>query len=404
MRLFVIAPLKPHSAHTSYDPVFGIARGDTKSLAEQIRAATGSVFSRSDLSNPVVNAQLWQPIELRRTDDELGVSINHLWVVKRMSQRALIAEAEILNPQATPVGVNFESGLNRLFTSIVSEATELSRFEIAWVSRTRVTEVKETELHSSLSESGSDSPAHKVFHLPELSGDLSVGWGNNELRLAFRGRRKTDAFLEEASVRSLVEGLIDAQFSWFELDQISFRTSMLRLETLSEGGAHISRTKLNRVTREIAQVQDGLALHRLSLDELRFRTQGLRQSVSLFSLRCWGYEESERRVKERVDDLSVTINNWRSNLENRFQGAVELILLIFTLITSIGLALSFISTAFVGGESGPADESGPGVLAWFRESDSDLVLGIFGGVILLTLVVLLPLRYIHRLRANKKQD
>jgi hypothetical protein len=135
-------------------------------------------------------------------------------------------------------------------------------------------------------------------------------------------------------------------------------------------------------------------MHNLCAGELVSGAQGRRRDVALGTLDVWRFEHLRDQVNRDIEAAMSHTEALQRIRSVRYQRAVEGVLLALTLVSAIGLVLSFISVAFLNDTSRRADD-GPvdlPLLEVFR-TDADLVLIISGLVLLAVAIGLLALQW-----------
>lgn len=339
----------------------------------------GTVFSTRADSLPLIVDQTWTKLSLSTSPVDAHPDVRELWMVSSRGMTALVLDVA-MDDEHLPAEV-LEATLTATAQWIVAHTPSLAEAEVAWVGRILVTRDGSSPDSWLLDSQGtSDSDTSIELGPPDMR--LTTGWGNN---LLVHPEESPDvALLDSVHIRSAIEGIVDGQLLWLELDWVSGRSSRLVLSTLRGGSGRVARAEYSRVSRELSELSSAMAVHQLAFDDLRVRVQGVRRSVGICALTAWGYSEASERIDRRLGEIGRVVESWRGQLDNRYQGAAELILITLSLVTSLDLALSFISTSFIGTDGIPGSRSPWGVLSWFRHTDSDVVL--LGMAIILAVV------------------
>lgn len=401
MRFILIAPMTESGG--SPGVTWNKKQGQIKrhELETQLEASDIHLFSNREKSYAVLNHQTWAKVAQVHPTDTHNYILDEAWIVNSRNLISLVLVVSTHQDYQPPTTEELETELSDFAIMVADNLQELTEYEVAWVSRTQLLMAKETVTEGWMELDEMDRINSISFTHEDEGGFFNIGWGNNSLKIP--ATSGMDSPLSIKPVFSLIEGLVDAQFLWLELDWISKQSSSLLLKTLSFSNKRVNRQMLGWLSSETSGLSSLMAGHRLGVDELRFRNQGLRKRVGIKALETWGYDATEPRVEKRLDDLESAVSNWRGGLNNRFQAIVEFIMVIFTLFTSIGLALSFISTANIGTTGGPGTENGWGILTWFRDTDSDIVLLMSAAMIFVVALTILITRLLNFSRIQRME-
>lgn len=193
---------------------------------------------------------------------------------------------------------------------------------------------------------------------------LIASWGN--------GRIGDWTRLTDEDQTATVMGLVDAQFIWRQMDQVSASCSE-GLKQLTERGAHnrIPRAILRRNQVRVEEITDVLARHHLASDDIVLNIQGVRSIVASTLLDAWGYEDAEKRVTRQLAEMSAAVEIQAQRVTRRSQGVIEYVLAVLGAFTLIDLCISLVGLAFDKVESTP---SGVGLLRWVVDTGGEGIL------------------------------
>lgn len=208
--------------------------------------------------------------------------------------------------------------------------------DLAWVGRTHLLDAKETGVPRWLAEKTDTAPLSDVHQTGHVTATAS--WGNGEIS----GYRQ----LGDDAWRETVRGMIDAQVLWREISMIAERAAQRARSRLV--GKHSSRSQLRRFLNDIEELTVFAADHNLAADEQMLAVQGNRKSAGDAWLRVWGYSDMVSRVERRLQDLEAVAERRTARINARYQGSVEVILLILGALTLFDLAFSAVSASFIG--------------------------------------------------------
>ncbi|MGH3433514.1 MAG: hypothetical protein ACRDQB_11835, partial [Thermocrispum sp.] len=210
---------------------------------------------------------------------------------------------------------------------------------------------------------------------------LTVGWGNNVL--------DADANLTSLLRTRLIEGLVDAQVLWGQLDAIAQRSADL-IRTYRQPG---NGKRRELATRQVDDITKDLATHNLYYDELLLNVQGTRKHVAVATLRSWGYPTLLDRVSRRVTEIERVAQQEAENNRRRYQGIVEAVLLAIGLVSLLQLLLALVQTAFSGGvDQVPGGRDRLSIMEFLRGVDLDLAIWLTSAVTMLAFVGIVLLK------------
>src|SRR5690606_10071427 len=131
----------------------------------------------------------------------------------------------------------------------VAGSATLAKAEAAWAGRTLV--LCEGEPHPP-DWSGEAQDHHASISQVALGAGstLTMGWGNNVLTVPVE--HPHGPLLETPNVRCAVEGIVDAQLLWLELDCMASRSAHLVGWTSHGGRNKIRRGEFGRMSREMS--------------------------------------------------------------------------------------------------------------------------------------------------------
>lgn len=306
--------------------------------------------------------------------------LEHAWkcTTRDSEYCIMIASSERLPEAATKVA-ELEKCLSHAgliwASAMLADTRETPQFP--WVARYALVEgnneLPENWLHS----------AHSFTEITSESGvadgskvKVSLGWGNG----AIIGWRRMDL---TAKYR-IVEGLIDAQVIWNDLQRILESNEGIFTRLLNPP---LKRQKrfIRNLHGERSVLEISASKHQLFFDELIQSVQGTRRICAELLLISWGYERSATRMLERVKDTALHVDNLRARSESRYQSAVQIMLIALGFMTIVDTCLALLSTAFSGGTSLIPNGSF-GLFSLIRSIDAD---AFFGMTILLTIILTL---------------
>lgn len=208
--------------------------------------------------------------------------------------------------------------------------------------------------------------------------EVRPGWGNGEVVLS-APVRDARSWISENGVAQVVAGMIDAQVVWVGIEALALDSRQLvrSLRSSDQGRLKQSLTQAESAALAFAE-------QRLVHDELLVDIQGRRQDVAMATLRSWRYDEIVERVSRRLDDATGALRQRVDARTQQQQSRVGWIGFGLSLLLLFDLALSFISTAFSGQSDAVGRESG--LFSLIRTSDSDVVLALVLGVLVLVSV------------------
>lgn len=208
---------------------------------------------------------------------------------------------------------------------------------------------------------------------------LTVGWGNNVLDSDVTGLLRT----------RLLEGLVDAQVLWGQLDAIAQRSAdLIRGYRALPGGK-----RRESATEQIDDLTKDLAGHNLYYDDVLLNLQGTRKHVAVALLRSWGYPTLLDRVSRRVNEIERVAQQEAENNRRRYQGIVEAVLLAIGLVSLLQLLLALVQTAFSGAvEQVPGGRDRLSIMEFLRRVDLDLAIWLTSAATVLAFVGIVLLK------------
>ncbi|GAA3669546.1 hypothetical protein GCM10023081_04980 [Arthrobacter ginkgonis] len=209
---------------------------------------------------------------------------------------------------------------------------------------------------------------------------LTASWGN--------GSVAGWGMLSEDQRRQTLDGLVDAQIIWAELDRIGDDSALVTAELVSAQPSRMRRRELVTARRRIHTLANAALLHEVAFDESLMGFQGLRRTTTAAALEAWGYQTMAERVHARIGKLEDLAARLHERLEGRYQSLVEVVLFGLGLLTIVDIVLSVISTAYSGSVTAFPDEGSAGFFAAVRNSNMDLMMGGSAALILVTVLAL----------------
>lgn len=211
------------------------------------------------------------------------------------------------------------------------------------------------------------------------SPELTVGWGNNAL--------STDDGLATIRTR-LLEGLVDAQVLWLQLDRIAQRSAELIRAYRAPGakGRHVAHEQVDDIAK-------ALAAHNLYYDEVLLNLQGNRKQVAVATLRSWGYATLLDRVTRRVGEIERVAQQEAEIRRRSYQGIVEAVLLALGLVSLLQLLLALAQLAFSGPvDAVPGQREGFSIMEFLRRIDLDVAIWLTSAATVLAFVGIVLLK------------
>ena len=209
---------------------------------------------------------------------------------------------------------------------------------------------------------------------------LTASWGN--------GSVAGWGMLAEDQRRQTLDGLVDAQVIWAELDRIGDDSALVTTELVSAQPSRMRRRELVSARRKIHSLANAALLHEVAFDESLMGFQGLRRTTTAAALEAWGYQPMAERVHARIGKLEDLAVRLHERLEGRYQSLVEVVLFGLGLLTIVDIVLSVISTAYSGSVAAFPGEGSVGFFAAVRGSDMDVLMGGSAVLVLVTVLVL----------------
>lgn len=363
MRFLLVAPLIDRGG----DPFRETASGGASEDAP--RQASTVFTTRADSMSHIIS-QRWTRLDAMDVASPSDTCVDS-WLVTSRGMNAVVLDVSISDDEAETLDVEaLEARLTKIARTEIAGAAALAMAEAAWAGRTLILQDGATPPLGWCSEAQDHHTPVNPVALAAGSA-LTMGWGNSLLTLA-----EVDPdipLMELPQVRCAVEGIVDGQLLWLELDWVAARSAHLVTWT-SQGRNRVRRGEFGRMSREMSQLTSAMAMHQLAFDDLLIRLQGVRRAVATNALTTWGYSDIAVRVERRLSEVNRVVDSWRGQLDSRYQSAAEMILIVLSLVTSLDLALSFISAAYTGTDRIPGEGSPWGILRWFRNTESDAVL------------------------------
>lgn len=202
----------------------------------------------------------------------------------------------------------------------------------------------------------------------EHSFKVHLAWGNSALFVEKKERTQDwDA---------LVQGLIDAQAIWIELDCLA-TISHRNLIHLYSGYGGMSPRQRSLFYDQLGEYQGLLALHQLSYDELKLSVQGIRREVAVSLLAAWGYCGVLERVDRRIQDAKAVALSLQAKSERAYRKLIEWILFFLAILGLVEFSLSLISTAYSGpSQHVPGHNSPMRIMQYIRDINADILVGV----------------------------
>ena len=288
----------------------------------------------------------------------------------------LVADVDV--ELATASGTaDWEAALTGVATQIAAASGRPGLAQLRWVARYGLGDAAEWHTPGWL---GGD--AKRIPLRADGGPAVHVGWANGQI----------DGWDELAAGErwDTVAGLVDAQALWCQLEDVN----RIARDELEELYLEPASTSLAGKSRRLVIVNASAQMHNLCAGELVSGVQGRRRDVALGTLDVWRFEQLRDQVNRDIEAAMSHTEALQRIRSVRYQRAVEGVLLALTLVSAIGLVLSFISVAFLNDTSRRADD-GPvdlPLLELFR-TDADLVLIISGLVLLAVAIGLLALQW-----------
>lgn len=298
---------------------------------------------------------------------------NRTWLAEVDGTTVLTVECEVRSAAPEPIGgvelELLEADLTELATRVAVDVLGCTRESVAWVGRYALSEPPAGWL-------GAETVRRPLNGSSETA--VIGGWGN--------GAVTGWSLLDDGARGEVVRGLVDAQYLWHQVDELS-RRSLDIVRGFRTPHARVRARDLRRVQRAVEAEWTALAQHHAAADDLFLNVQGVRRTTALAILEAWQYEDVMARVGRRIADAHDVVSRKRERFERRYQSTVEAVLFVLGLLTFVEIVLAAISTAY----SGPVDTvpgAGVGLFAWLRSTSSDtLVLGTAGLVLVAALLV-----------------
>ncbi|MET0735906.1 MAG: hypothetical protein ABWY55_09735 [Microbacterium sp.] len=307
----------------------------------------------------------------------LSVSVHDVRVHVALGHSVLVADLDVdLDPSAP--AVELESALTGVAARLAAETRDPGLDGIRWVGRYRILDDE-----AAVVPGWAGAEAQRIALRDNGSASLVAGWANGTID----GWRA----LDPGERWDVVHGLVDAQVLWCQIEDIheASRDELRELYLLP------GRTRLAPKVAALTDVNAWMQVHNLCVGEVVIGIQGRRRDVALGTLEVWRYDALREKTGADIDaalEHTAALQRLRSQ---RYQRAVEVVLLALTLVSTFGLVLSFISVAFINVTTSLPDEGSVDVplLSWFREWDADAVLLASAlGIVVVVLALLLARR------------
>jgi hypothetical protein len=348
MKLFLVAPLDGF-----------VATGhDARDVADASRLAL-TMRSRVDYHTAELR-QSWTAIDVP-TASAAPLLIERAWLVS-IRQRSFLAVTVESSGKLSGSLSETEEALSDLVLDFATAHPTVTANPL-WVSRTLL-----------LPASGKipagwidgDATTVTLDRSDSDSVELRLGWGNN----AIVGWNE-DVRPEESH---LLLGILDAQYLWVDIEDLSARSSTSIHEIVETAGRKSG--SLRRKLLLMEELSTALALHHLAHDELVMRVQGAQRATAVALLKAWNYTDITARITRRIEDTTRVLEQKTSRRERGYQSLVEAILFGLALAAFLELVIVAISTAFEVHASGVEFENSPiGIFPWLQTTDPDYVMG-----------------------------
>lgn len=329
--------------------------------------------------------QRQRPIEVSLPPDSAmseSVEVIQCHLVSIGSKSLLVLTVK-LSESSAPTDVE---AIEILLSDTVSELTaNSSAFQGAtplWVSRTIVLRDDEEVPKGWLGASKSIELGN-AGNAVNAGQRVSVGWGNNAIEGWTEGPFPVQS--------PLVDGLVDAQYLWADIDELASNSSDVVHDVLDSDQS--ARSQFLADLRIMERLTSNLANHNLAYDDLLLHIQGHRRSVATSALKVWGYRDIHSRISRRLDETTRLIEQRKARQDRRYQGVVESILFGLALVALIGLVFDAIVAAHEEHAGGIHRDASPiGILQWVIETDPDWLLIGVGLLIVAAVGILVAVR------------
>lgn len=373
-RFLVVAPLKITAAELQLDD-------DVQPTVPELPAASRMYTQEHYDAGHLTQIYVRRTAEPHDYPDTFTHAERNAQVQLDNVRLVVAAEAVLLHADAR---FNLDDASVPLVERLLSDAvgryvTEHIRddLEISWVNRTLIAAPADVPANWMVPP---DDTELVVLRSNGDSPELRVGWGNNVLAAEVDGLVRT----------RLLEGLVDAQVLWGQLDVIAQQSAaLIRAYRAPEQG----RKRRQLATEQIDGIAKALAAHNLYYDELLLNVQGTRRHVAVATLKSWGYPTLLDRVSRRVNEIERVAQQEAENNRKRYQGIVEAVLLAIGLVSVLQLLLALVQTAFSGGEERvPGGRDRISIMEFLRRIDLDLAIWLTSAATLLAFVGIVLLK------------
>ncbi len=194
---------------------------------------------------------------------------------------------------------------------------------------------------------------------------LRAGWGNGVV----------EGWDQAApSVRTAIAmGVVDAQAIWTDLTILNDSTLEAGTQIFAPQ-AELSRREITDNRTTVMSVSARIARHNLIRDEISFDLQGLRRRTGEALLTAWRHDDAVSRLSRRVTEMGDCLDRQHQRRQEKYQGAVEAVLLTLGLMTIIDVTVAVVALAFSNTDRAPGDPSPLHVLGTIRSTNADYLI------------------------------
>lgn len=373
MKVILAAAISGELAHPEVFLDFDIER---KSDAENYRKSN-AYASRHDYHEHELN-QSWE--ELR--DPQLGegdaivISVSNFSRVSCRGEAFYIAIADCGEYFETGGSVvAAESSLTETMREIIQHHNPTDAIDMAWVERCALVQ-KSTQVPKTWFESDPLMWKARTSDESFEDSEISFAWGNS----AIVGNPSDE------DLKSIFYAYIDSLAIWTDMEKISQHAAKIIHDIAREDIVISERKRLKESLNGLERLSTDVVYHHLLLNDVYLRIPGLRRVATLKLLESWSYQISADRLTQLVEKAETLTNQRKANIERKSRNYVEWVAFSLAVVGLMQITLGIYGAAFTGyDEETPVETTGLQLLAFLREFDFELVIGltllIVGGTI-----------------------